>query len=510
MSTPAPLFPLFLDLNGKAVLVVGGGTVAKRKVQALLESGANVWIGAPELEPSLQQWHSEQKLHYLQGEFDPAWLDANQQDSAIPDGVWLVIAATDKPEINLAVAQAAHARRIWANVVDDVALTNLHMPARIQRGPLQIAISSGGAAPMLARHIREKLETQFDDAYGDLATLFQTERERIRKAYPDLTRRRAFFDRSLRGEALHRLRAGDKLGAQAALQNAMRQGDAATRGRVALVGAGPGDPGLLTLRALRLLNLADVILCDQLVSAEVLALARRDADVIFVGKTGGAHCTPQSEIHQQMLSQVQQGKFVVRLKGGDPFVFGRGGEELEFLNRHAIAFEVVPGITAAIACSAYSGIPLTHREYAQSVRLVTAHCQQSLDSLDWPALAQERQTLAVYMGVSGLAFLQQQLLRHGRAANTPFAIIENGSRANQRVVIGQLGELAEVGIRASVRAPSLLIIGEVAQLGAKLHWFNAPPQVVRIKETDAALAAKAGLSAPQNINLSFGLALEIA
>lgn len=482
MSTPAPLFPLFLDLNGKAVLVVGGGAVAKRKVQALLESGAEVWVGAPELESSLHQWHSEQKLRYLQGEFDAAWLDGNLQGCAIAGGVWLVIAATDRPEINLAVARAAFERRIWANVVDDIALTNVHMPARVQRGPLQIAISSGGAAPMLARHIRETLETQFDDAYGALASLFQSERGRIRSAYPDLTQRRAFFDRSLRGEALHRLRAGDTQGAQAALQNALLHDNEMAAGRVALVGAGPGDAGLLTLRALRLLNLADIILSDQLVSADVLALARRDAEVIFVGKKGGAHCTPQSEIHQQMLSHVQQGKFVVRLKGGDPFVFGRGGEELEFLKAHAVPFEVVPGITAAIACAAYSGIPLTHRDHAQSVRLVTAHCQQSLDSLDWSALAQERQTLAVYMGVSGLAFLQQQLLRHGRAASTPFAIIENGSRANQRVVIGKLAQLAEIALHAKIQAPSLLIIGEVAQLGAKLNWFSAPPLVMPVED----------------------------
>jgi uroporphyrin-III C-methyltransferase/precorrin-2 dehydrogenase/sirohydrochlorin ferrochelatase len=243
-------------------------------------------------------------------------------------------------------------------------------------------------------------------------------------------------------------------------------------GRVALVGAGPGDAGLLTLRALRLLNLADVILSDQLVSAEVLALARRDAEVIFVGKRGGAHCTPQEQIHQEMLAHARAGKLVVRLKGGDPFVFGRGGEELQFLKANGVAFEVVPGITAAIACAAYSGIPLTHRDYAQSVRFVTAHCKLSLDTLDWSALAQERQTLAVYMGVSSIGVFQEQLLKHGRDANTPFAIVENGSRKNQRVITGRLGDMAKVSEREKVQSPSLLLLGEVTQLAQELSWFG--------------------------------------
>ena len=465
MSVAAtPLFPVFLDLRGKIVLVVGGGVVAKRKVSSLLEAGAEIWVGAPELDESLQELLAAGRIRYLVGDFEPAWLDGA--------AIWLVIAATDERAVNEQVAQAATARRIWVNVVDDVALTAFHMPARVERGPLQIAISSGGAAPMLARHVRESLETQFDDAYGALAQLFQSLRSQIRAAFPDLTRRRAFFDACLRGEALHLLRSGDAIGARAAMLTAISaQQTLAPVGRVALVGAGPGDPGLLTLRALRLLNLADVILSDQLVSAEVLALARRDAEVIFVGKKGGAHCTPQEQIHQEMLTHARAGKLVVRLKGGDPFVFGRGGEELQFLKAHGVAFEVVPGITAAIACAAYSGIPLTHRDYAQSVRFVTAHCKLSLDTLDWSALAQERQTLAVYMGVSSIGVFQEQLLKHGRDASTPFAIVENGSRKNQRVITGRLGDMAEVSAREKVQSPSLLLLGEVTQLAQELSWF---------------------------------------
>ena len=472
MSEAAPpLFPVFLDLRGKIVFVVGGGAVAKRKVASLLEAGADVWIGAPDLDESLQDLATAGRIRHLEGNFEPTWLDDKT--------IWLVVAATDLREVNEQVAHAATARRIWVNVVDDIQLTAFHMPARIERGPLQIAISSGGAAPMLARHVRETLETQFDDAYGALAQLFQALRDQIRAAFPDLTRRRAFFDACLRGEALHLLRSGDATAAREAILAAISaQQTLASVGRVALVGAGPGDAGLLTLRALRLLNLADVILSDQLVSAEVLALARRDADVIFVGKKGGAHCTPQEEIHQQMLTHARAGKLVVRLKGGDPFIFGRGGEELQFLKANGVAFEVVPGITAAIACAAYSGIPLTHRDYAQSVRFVTAHCKLSLDTLDWPALAQERQTLAVYMGVSSIAIFQAQLLAHGRAASTPFAIVENGSRKNQRVITGNLGNLADLSARAQVQSPSLLLLGEVTQLAHELSWFGRAEQLV--------------------------------
>ena len=257
------------------------------------------------------------------------------------------------------------------------------------------------------------------------------------------------------------------------------------------MGAGPGDPGLLTLKALRALNEADVILHDRLVSGEILDLARRDAERIEVGKQAGQHYTTQDRIHALLLEHARAGRRVVRLKGGDPFVFGRGGEELEFLRAHGIAYEVVPGITAAIACAAYAGVPLTHREHAQAVRFVTAHCGASLDTLDWPALAQERQTLAVYMGVGELAALSTRLIVHGRAADTPFALIENGSRPQQRVIVGPLAQLSELAHAHKVLSPALLILGEVAALAARLHWFGSPPlglaQVADGRATNRAL-----------------------
>ncbi len=463
---PAPLFPLFADLRGRRVLVVGGGAVARRKLEPLLAAGARVVVGAPWLAPSVMELFAEGRIEHLAGRFEPQWLE----------GAWLVVAATDDGEVNRAVAQAAQQRRVWANVVDDLELSSYQSPARIERGPLQIAISSGGGAPMLARHLREKLEAELDESLGALATLLLRERSRIRARHPRLAERRRFFDTLLAGPVAERFRAGDAAGARAAFDEALAQAPASRDvGSVALVGAGPGDPGLLTLRALRLLNQADVILHDRLVSPGVLALARRDADFIEVGKQASNHHVSQDGIHALMLEHARAGRRVVRLKGGDPFVFGRGGEELEFLQSHGIGFEVVPGITAALACAAYAGVPLTHRDHAQSVRLITAHCKDSLDTLDWRALAQEKQTLAVYMGVAGLAGFRDRLLAHGRSAGTPFALVENGSRPEQRVVTGTLAELPELAARHAVQSPALLILGEVAALAIPLHWFGDPP-----------------------------------
>lgn len=463
---PAPLFPLFADLRGRRVLVVGGGTVARRKLEPLVAAGARVVVGAPWLDEVVGQLVDAGLVEHLPGNFATRWLD----------GAWLVVAATDDGAVNRAVAAAAEERRIWANVVDDLELSSYQSPARVERGPLQIAISSGGGAPMLARHLREKLETELDESLADLATLLLRERRRIRTRHPRLAERRRFFDALLNGPVAERFRAGDREGALQAFENALGEAPPSRdAGSVALVGAGPGDPGLLTLRALRLLNQADVILHDRLVSGGVLALARRDAEFIEVGKQAANHHVTQDGIHALMLEHARAGRRVVRLKGGDPFVFGRGGEELEFLHAHGITFEVVPGITAALACAAYAGVPLTHRDHAQSVRFVTAHTKDSSDTLDWRALAQERQTLAVYMGVAGLDRFRQKLLEHGRAAGTPFALVENGSRPEQRVVTGTLADLPELARSHNVQSPSLLILGEVASLADTLHWFGSAP-----------------------------------
>lgn len=463
-GTP-PLFPVFLDLHGRDVLVVGGGAVARRKIEALLPTGARVRVGAPALDPALAAWVAEGRLVHLPGAFEAGWLD----------GARLAIAATDDADVNRAVAEAAEARGVWVNVVDDAPLCAFQMPARVERGPLQIAISSGGGAPMLARHLREKLETDLDPALAALGTLLVRHRHRIRARLPDLDARRRFFDAVLLGDVPALLRRGDAAGAERVLLARLDGSPSRVAGRVALVGAGPGDAGLLTLRGLRLLNEADVILHDRLVSPDVLALARRDAERIEVGKEAGHHHVPQDGIHALMLEHARAGRRVVRLKGGDGFVFGRGGEELECLRAHGIDYEVVPGITAALACAAHAGIPLTHRDHAQSVRFVTAHGKSNDDGLDWAGFARERQTLAFYMGVSGLERVRDRLIAHGRAASTPCALVENGGRPEQRVVLGTLDTLPERARAHAVRSPALLFVGEVAALASSLHWYGAPP-----------------------------------
>jgi uroporphyrin-III C-methyltransferase / precorrin-2 dehydrogenase / sirohydrochlorin ferrochelatase len=459
------VFPLFVDLSQRRVFVVGGGAVAERKAAALLAAGAVVSVGAPDLTAALGHWAQTGRIVHRSGVFRSDWLD----------GAWLVIAATDDRDVNQAVADAANAREIFVNVVDDAALSSFHVPAIVDRSPLVIAISSGGDAPMLARLLRERLEALLDRSLGPLGALVARYRQRIRARYPVTSMRRRYYERLFAGPMQGLLRRGQHALAEAALQAALDEKSVPASGSVVLVGAGPGDPGLLTLKALRALNEADVILHDRLVSAEVLDLARRDAERIEVGKQAGLHHTSQERIHALLLEHARAGRRVVRLKSGDPFVFGRGGEELEFLRAHGIAYEVVPGITAAIACAAYAGVPLTHRDHAQAVRFVTAHCGASLDTLDWSALAQERQTLAVYMGVGELDVLRTQLIAHGRAPDTPFALIENGSRPEQRVVTGTLADLPERARTHNVRSPALLILGEVAALAEQLHWFGARP-----------------------------------
>lgn len=459
------LFPLFADLKGRPVLVVGGGLVAERKIEALLEAGARPRVQSPALTPRLAAWQQAGRLQWLGGLFDAAALDE----------AWLVIAATDDQEVNRRVAAAAAERRVLANVVDDAALSSFHVPALVRRGPLQIAISSGGGAPMVARHLRRQLETWLDDSWGALTALLTRERARIRARFAEPAARRRFFEHLLAGPLPRLLRQHQAGHAERLLDAALADASSPAGGSVVLVGAGPGDPGLLTLHALRAMNEADVILHDRLVSDEVLRLARRDAQRIEVGKSAQGHSVRQEAIHALMLEHARAGKRVVRLKGGDPFIFGRGGEELEFLRAHGIAYEVVPGITAAVACAAYAGIPLTHRDRAQSVRLVTAHCRESLDVLDWAALAGERQTLAFYMGVAGLETIRDRLSAEGCPATTPFALIESGSRQDQRVITGHLADLPRTARHHGVRSPALLILGEVTGLARSLHWFGSAP-----------------------------------
>ena len=480
---------MFADLHGRRVLVVGGGEVAERKVRLLREAGARVELVARELcSPELAGWataapadprvagtdaHGAAESDAAPG---PVWWRAREFEDAWLEGVALVVAATSDAALNERVAAAARARGLFCNVVDDAARSGFIVPAIVDRSPLVIAISSGGVAPVLARLVRERIETLIDESYGALARLLEAWRGRIRRALPEVAARRRFYEAALHGRVAGLVRRHRNAAADEELGRALAEPAAAPAGSVVLVGAGPGDPGLLTLNGLRALQSADVILHDRLVSDEVLALARRDATRIPVGKAARAHSVPQERIHALMLEHARAGRRVVRLKGGDPFVFGRGGEELEFLARHGIPFEVVPGVTAALACGAYAGVPLTHRDYARSLSLVTAHCGEAADGLDWATLARPGQTLALYMGVAALASVGDRLVSHGRAASTPVVIVEHGSRPDQRVTLATLGELAEVARGGDVQSPALLIVGEVAALAGTLHWYGAPPR----------------------------------
>ena len=467
-------FPLFADLSGRRVLVVGGGEVGERKVRLLVEAGAHVDLVAPELSPALAAAVAAVDPRPLPGAGRVTLRSASFDDAQL-DEVVLAVAATDDRSVNARVAAAANSRGRLVNVVDDAELSGFIVPAIVDRSPLVIAVSTGGVAPVLARLVRERIESVLDESVGALASLFERWRSRIRAALPDVGRRRRWYEAAVRDGAAMYLRRGDVAAAERWIESSLAVAPTPI-GSVALVGAGPGDPGLLTLNALRALQEADVILHDRLVSTEVLQLARRDATRIEVGKRARGESVSQARIHELMLEHARAGRRVVRLKGGDPFVFGRGGEELECLASAGIPYEVVPGITAALACGAYAGIPLTHRDHAQSLRFVTAHDHESWGHREWSAAAAGRQTLCLYMGVAGLGALAAGLLAHGRGAATPVAVIENGTRADQRVTLARLDELADLAARGGLASPALVVVGEVAALASELHWFGVGPR----------------------------------
>ncbi|HDX8645656.1 MULTISPECIES: siroheme synthase CysG [Aeromonas] len=452
--------PIFCRLDNKPVLLVGGGEVAQRKARLLLDAGAQLTVVAPELDPELAELAANGSIEWLAGEFAPAQLA----------GKWLVVAATDRREVNALVYQSANQARIFANVVDDPKRSSFIMPSIIDRSPLMVAISSGGKAPVLARLLREKLEAMLPQHLGAVAAFAGSLRDRVKARFATMGERRRFWERLLGADRLGQaLARGDRASAHQLADNLFAD-ESQTGGEVVLVGAGPGDPGLLTLHALRQMQQADVVVYDRLVSDEVMALVRRDAKRIFVGKQAGNHCVPQEGINQLLLEEAKKGQRVVRLKGGDPFIFGRGGEELETLVGTGVGFQVVPGITAASGCAAYAGIPLTHRDHAQSVRFVTAHGKGGARDLDWPLLAKDKQTLVFYMGLSSCATIREQLLAHGKGGDTPVALIERGTQPSQRVIRGTLDQLPELAI--GVESPALIMVGSVVTLADSLAWFG--------------------------------------
>jgi len=452
--------PIFTKLQNRHCLVVGGGDIAARKVHLLLKANATITVCAPDICDSLLEKAKNNQLSVIQAPFS----------DELMDGKWLVVAATNQHNINEHVAQLAEQKQILVNVVDEPQLCSFIMPSIVDRSPIVVAISSGGKAPVLARLIRERLESLLPMHLGRLAQISGEFRHRVKQVITKESLRRRYWEKLFgNGDLASLLQKGQIEKAQQFMEDNLT--DEVAQGDVALVGAGPGDPSLLTLKALQLMQQADIVLYDRLVSKEILDLVRRDADLISVGKAAGKHEVEQSRTNQMLVEFAQQGKKVVRLKGGDSFIFGRGGEELEELVEAGVAFQVVPGITSASGCSTYAGIPLTHRDYAQSVTFVTGHRKQDGKSLDWKSLATPHQTLVVYMGLLRAQEIQTNLLINGRDENTPVALINKGTTSDQQVITGTLSELSSLG--GGLEGPTIMIIGEVVSLSTKLNWFQA-------------------------------------
>ncbi len=457
--------PLFLNIKDSRGLVVGGGAIAVRKVDSLLRAGAKVRVIAPQLAAELQVLRDAGELEHLSRPFEDADLD----------GCRLVIAATDQRDVNRRVAELAKARAIPVNVVDRPDDGDFIMPSVIDRSPVVVAVSTGGSSPVLARLVRARLESMLPAGYGRLADLCARYREHIKQRFGSGAERRRFWDRVLQGGVAERVFSGHIEEADAAMELELAMEDAgASMGEVYLVGAGPGDPDLLTFRAMRLMQQADVVVYDRLVAKPILDMVRKDARHIYVGKERNKHAMRQEEINKLLAQLAKEGHRVLRLKGGDPFIFGRGGEEIDTLASEGVPFQVVPGITAAAGCASYTGIPLTHRDYAQSVTFVTGHLKDGSINLNWPQLAQPRQTVVFYMGLVGLPVIREQLLAHGVPGAMPVALVQQGTTHLQKVYSGTLENILEVVDREQPKPPTLIIVGEVVKLRERLSWFRTP------------------------------------
>ncbi len=454
--------PLFTDLRNKPCLLVGGGQVALRKANLLCKAGAKLRLVAHDILPELSTLCTNAGGECIRGDYGDHLLD----------DVFLVIAATDDEALNKRVSAACHARHIPVNVVDNPDLCSVILPAIIDRSPLIIAVSSGGKSPVLARMMRSRLEASIPASYGRLAKLVGNFRDAVKARFSDIEDRRHFWEKTLQGPIAEMVFAGKDAVAADMLALAIDKADIDSGGEVYLIGAGPGDPDLMTFKALRLLQRADVVLYDRLVAPAIVDMCRKDADRVYVGKARAEHAVPQQDINKLLVKYAKEGKKVARLKGGDPFIFGRGGEEIEELAQEKIPFQVVPGITAASGCASYAGIPLTHRDYAQSVRFVTGHLKDHSLNLPWSELVHPSQTVVFYMGLVGLPSICEQLIAHGRDADTPIAVIQQGTTPQQRVVVASLATMVARLAAEPVQAPTLIIVGEVVNLRAKLAWFE--------------------------------------
>ena len=455
--------PIFLDLKQQTCLVVGGGSVATRKTKLLLKAQAKVTIVSPELTDALNTLVQQGEVSWTQSVFTPAHINDQR----------LVIAATDDEKVNQSVYDVAQKKNILTNLTDNPDDSDFIFASVLDRSPIIVAVSSGGESPVLARNLRARLETLIPPGYSKLGELMGKYRHAVKQKFGELRQRRQFWDNVLSGPVADHVLAGREAVAEQILQQQLAdEAKTIDTGEVFLVGAGPGDPELLTFKALRLMQQADIVFYDRLVSKEILALVRKEAELVYVGMQRAWHAVRQEEINNLLLKHAQQGKRVLRLKGGDPFIFGRGGEEIDTLAEHNIPFQVVPGITAASGCASYAGIPLTHRDYAQSCIFVTGQLKEGELNLNWPVLAKPRQTVVVYMGLAGLPQLSQQLQQHGMSADMPAALVQQGTTENQKVWLSTIAELPRLAEREKPIAPTLLIIGEVTKLHDKLSWFK--------------------------------------
>ena len=455
--------PIFINITNRRCVVIGGGDVAARKVIMLLKANAAVILYSPVICHELAALAEANKITHISANFEPSQLD----------GACLVIAATDDETVNTAVSVAAKALNIPVNVVDAPALCTFTMASIVERSPIVIAISSEGNAPVLARYIRTKIETMLPSGYGRIAGIAGEFRDKVKAKFATTQQRRIFWEGVLQGPIVERILSGQDDAARKALDDVLSdKADLKHHGEVYLVGGGPGDPDLLTFRALRLMQQCDVCVYDKLVSPEVMELVRRDAELIYVGKSRDQHTLPQEEINELLARLALEGKRVLRLKGGDPFIFGRGGEEIETLMQRGVPFQVVPGITAANGVSTYAGIPLTHRDYSQACLFITGHLKEGTLDLDWVAMSRPRQTVVIYMGLVGLEKICEQLIAHGVSADMPVAVVQQGTTQHQRVVTATLKDIAAKVTQAQIKAPCLTIIGEVVQLRGKLNWFQ--------------------------------------
>ncbi|MEH6824407.1 MAG: siroheme synthase CysG [Motiliproteus sp.] len=456
--------PLFHRAAGQHWLIVGGGLIALRRAKTVCKTGAIVDVIAPQIDDRLAQLVADSGGQCRQRNF---------MADDLGEQYHYVIAATDQAAVNAQVAELAKARRTPVNVADNQSLCDFIFSSVIDRAPLTIAISNSGQSPVLSRLLKQQIEMFVPSAYGKLADLFGHYRAQVSELIPDSARRTAFWEAVLQGGISEAVFSGKSDEAIQLFERALQQlTEFEKKGEVYLIGAGPGDPDLLTLRAFRLIQQAEVVVYDRLVSEGVLALLKDDVEKVYVGKQRSDHSVPQEGINQLLIDYAKQGKRVARLKGGDPFIFGRGGEEIETLAEQQIPFQVVPGITAANGCSSYAGIPLTHRDYAQSVQFVTGQQKDGVVDLNWSEFVREDKTIVFYMGLNSLPYICQQLMAHGVKPDMQVALIEKGTSQDQRVFVSTVSQLEARLEAESVSSPSLFIVGRVVQLADKLKWFG--------------------------------------